>query len=259
MKIAILIPSTTNQRDWNCITETYLYKSIISFVGKYNPDYQYKFYIGVDTDDKIYSVQSHKNKIYELCRELNVGIQFYPIDKNTHKGYLSIIWNTLYKKSIEEKNDYFWVTGDDIIYNSDGWLDNCINALEKTKGIGCSGCFNGNNRILTQFLITKKHYDIFSYCYHPHIKNWGVDDVLHFTYAPAFLNICEGQCINAGGDPRYEIDFSYKQKIESIIKEERDKLFYYINHNGGLQYYLGNQGKATKRKGSRSRKSLKTD
>ena len=72
MKIAILIPSTTNQRDWNCITQTYLYKSIISFVGKYNPDYQYKFYIGIDTDDKIYSVQSHKNKIYELCRELNV-------------------------------------------------------------------------------------------------------------------------------------------------------------------------------------------
>lgn len=253
MKIAILIPSTTNQRDWNCITETYLYKSIISFVGKYNPDYQYKFYIGIDTDDKIYSVQSHKNKIYELCRELNVGIQFYPINKDFHKGYLSIIWNTLYKKSIEEKNDYFWVTGDDIIYMSDGWLDNCINALTKTKGIGAAGCFNGNNRILTQFLITKKHYDIFGYCYHPHIKNWGVDDVLHFTYSPSFLHICEGQCINAGGDPRYEIDFSYKQKIERLIKEERDKLLYWINSNGCLSDYLGQR--TTKRKGAKSRKS----
>jgi len=257
MKIAIIIPSTTKQRDWECITQTYLYKSIISFAGKCNPDYQYKFYIGVDTDDKIYSRQDEKNKIYALCKDLNVGIQFYPIDKNDHNGFLTHIWNIIYKKAIEEKNDYFFIAGDDIIYMSDGWLDNCINALTKTKGVGAAGIFNGNGRILTQFLITKKHYDIFGYAYHPHIKNWGCDDVMHYTYAPSFLHICEGQAINAGGDPRYEIDFSYKEKIESIIKQERDKLLYYINSNGGLSYYIGNKG--AKRKGGRSSKSSKTN
>ena len=256
MKIAILIPSTTNNRDWKCITQTYLYNSIISFVAKRNTEYQYKFYIGVDHDDKIYSQQDEKNKIYELSRELNVGIQFYPIDKNTHQGYLSVIWNLLYEKAIEEKNDYFWVAGDDIIYNSDGWLDNCINALTKTKGLGAAGCFNGNNRILTQFLITKKHFDIFGYCYHPHIKNYGVDDLMHYTYAPRFLHIVPGQCINAGGAERYEIDFSYKDKIETLIKEDKEKLLYWVKQNGGLNSYIGN---TRTRKGSRSRKSPKTN
>ena len=53
MKIAILIPSTTNNRNWNCITDTYLYNSIIYFVSKYNTEYEYKFYVGIDKDDKI--------------------------------------------------------------------------------------------------------------------------------------------------------------------------------------------------------------
>ena len=68
MKIAILIPSTTFKRDWNCITETYLYNSIISFVSRYNPEYEYKFYVGIDKDDKIYNDKIQRKKIYDLCR-----------------------------------------------------------------------------------------------------------------------------------------------------------------------------------------------
>lgn len=255
MKIAILIPSTTNNRDWKSINETYLYKSIISFVGKRNPEYQYKFYIGVDLDDKIYSRQDEKNKIYELCKTLNVGIQFYPIDKNIHKGYLTHIWNILYKKSIEEKNDYFWITGDDIIYNSDGWLDNCITGLEQTKGVGAAGCFNGNGRILTQFLVSKKHYDIFGFAYNPKIKNWGCDDHLNHLYSPRFLHIVPGQCINAGGDPRYEIDFSYQQTLESLVKEDKEKLLCWIKSNGGLSNYIGNTRTRKRTKSSKSNKA----
>ena len=257
MKIAILIPSTTKQRDWNCITETYLYKSIISFVGKRNPDYQYKFYIGVDTDDKIYSRQNEKNKIYELCKDLNVGIQFYPIDKDIHNGFLTHIWNFLYKKSIEEKNDFFWVAGDDIIYMSDFWLDNCINSLEKTKGLGAAGVFNGNGQILTQFLVTKKHYDIFGFAYNPKIKNWFCDNHLHELYSPRFLHICEGQAINAGGDPRYIIDYTAQTFYKQLVEEDKIKLLCWIKSNGGLSYYIGNKG--AKRKGGRSSKSSKTN
>ena len=81
MKIAILIPSTTNNREWNCITDTYLYKSIISFVSRYNPDYEYKFYVGIDKDDKIYNDKEQRQKIYELCRTWkNINFQFYPFN-----------------------------------------------------------------------------------------------------------------------------------------------------------------------------------
>jgi len=175
MKIAILIPSTTNNREWNCITDTYLYKSIISFVSRYNPEYEYKFYVGIDKDDKIYNDYGQRQKIYELCRTWkNINFQFYPFDEDIPKGHVSIMWNILYKKAIEEFNDYFWITGDDIIYMSDGWLDRCITALKSTNNLGAAGCFNGNSQILTQFLVSQTHYAIFNFAYNPRLRTGGL-------------------------------------------------------------------------------------
>jgi len=251
MKIAIIIPSTTNNRDWKCITETYLWNSIISFISKYNPEYEYKFYIGVDKDDEIYTDKKQRQKIYDLCKTWkNVNIQFYPFLEEIPKGHVTLMWNILYKKAIEEFNDYFWITGDDIIYCTDGWLDRCITALKSTKNLGAAGCYNGNSRILTQFLVSQTHYAIFNFAYNPKIKNWGCDDHLHNLYSPNFLHIVPGACINAGGDPRYEIDHSYQQKLNNLVKEDRLKLLCWIKANGGYNYYRGNQrttkGKRTK-------------
>ena len=242
MKIAILIPSTTFKRDWICITETYLYNSIISFVSRYNPEYEYKFYVGIDKDDRIYNDKNQRQKIYDLCRTWkNVSFQFYPFDENIPKGHVSIMWNMLYKRAIEECNDYFWITGDDIIYCSDRWLDNCITALKSTKNLGAAGCFNGNTEILTQFLVSQTHYAIFNYAYNPKIKNWWVDNHLHELYSPNFLHIVPGQCINAGGTPRYEVDYSAQKFYKQLVEEDKKKLLCFLKANGGYSYYRGSE------------------
>ena len=215
MKIAILIPSTTNHRDWKCITDTYLYNSIISFVQRYNPDYQYKFYIGVDKDDTIYSDKNQRQKIYDLCKTWsNIGIQFYPFDKDIPKGHVSIMWNILYKKAIEEHNDYFYITGDDIVYHTDGWLDNCIKALKSTKNLGAAGCYNGNSEILTQFMVTQTHYAIFNFAYNPKIKNWWVDNHLHELYSPSFL---PSTTLHPGALSNFLIIFSKSKAFSNSI------------------------------------------
>lgn len=137
MKIAILIPSTTRGREWKCITETYLFNSILSFVNKSNKSYNYKFYIGVDKDDPIYSVREQKEKIYSLCRTWsNVNIQFYPYEENIEKGHLSVMWNVLYKKALEEHYDYFWSCGTIFyILMMDGWMT-VFRDSKKTKTLG---------------------------------------------------------------------------------------------------------------------------
>ena len=186
MKIAVIIPSTTNKREWTCMKETYLYNSVRSFIEKYNPNYEYKFYIGVDIGDKIYGIQNEKNKIYELCRSYrNINIQFYPL--NIKKGYVTAIWNELYKKAIQEHHDYYYATGDDIMYCSDGWIDRHIHELKKTNGLGTVGCYNGNGRIITQFMVTKKHWDIFGFMFNPKIVNWFCDDHLNELYSKNLL------------------------------------------------------------------------
>jgi len=247
MKIAIIIPSTTNNRDWKCITETYLWNSIISFISKYNPEYEYKFYIGVDRDDKIYNDKKQRQKIYELCRTWkNVNLQFYPFLEEIPKGHVSAMWNILYKKAIEEFNDYFYIAGDDIIYCTEGWLDRCITALKSTKNLGAAGCYNGNSHILTQFLVSQTHYAIFNFAYNPKIKNWFVDNHLHELYSPNFLHIVEGACINAGGAPRYEIDHSAESFYKELVEKDKEKLIYWLKLNGGLGYYLSDK-RTTKR------------
>ncbi len=248
MKIAILIPSTTNNRDWKCITDTYLYNSIISFVQRYNPEYEYKFYIGVDKDDKIYSDKKQRTKIYDLCKTWkNIGIQFYPFDEDIPKGHVSIMWNILYKKGIEEHNDYFYITGDDIVYCSDGWLDRCISSLKSTKNLGAAGCYNGNSEILTQFMVSQTHYAIFNFAYNPKIKNWWVDNHLHELYSPSFLHIVEGACINAGGSPRYKVDYTAKEFYKELVKEDKEKLLCFIKANGGLKLYGNNRSRQSRK------------
>ena len=239
MKVAILIPSTTNNREWNCITDTYLYKSIISFVSRYNSEYEYKFYVGIDKDDKIYNDKEQRQKIYELCRTWkNINFQFYPFNEDIPKGHVSIMWNILYRKAIEEFNDYFWITGDDIIYMSDGWLDRCITALKSTNNLGAAGCFNGNSQILTQFLVSQTHYAIFNFAYNPKIKNWWVDNHLHELYSPTFLHIVAGSCINAGGEPRYTVDYSARDYYQALVEQDKRMLMLFIKENGGLKKYI---------------------
>ena len=256
MKIAILIPSTTNNRDWKCITDTYLYKSIISFVSQYNPDYEYKFYVGIDKDDKIYNDKTQRQKIYELCRTWkNVNFQFYPFDENIPKGHVSIMWNILYKKAIEEFYDYFYITGDDIIYCTPGWLDRCIASLKSTKNLGAAGCYNGNSEILTQFLVSQTHYAIFNFAYNPKITNWYVDNHLHELYSPSFLHIVEGACINAGGQPRYQVDHSARDFYRQLVIEDKEKLLCFIKANGGLSTYRSNQRRSIKTKSRNSNKA----
>ena len=239
MKVAILIPSTTKNRDWKCITETYLWNSVLTFVKTSNSDYQYKFYIGVDKNDPIYSDKKQRSKIYDLFSTWNnVNIQFYTIHPEEHKGYLSYIWNHLYEKAIQENNDYYYIAGDDIMYCDNGWLEASISNLKSTKDIGVAGCFNGNGRIITQFVVSKKHYEIFKFAYNPKIKNWGVDDHLNELYSPTFLHITNHRCINAGGEPRYEIDNSFRDFYKDLVEEDREILFSWIRNNGGINKYL---------------------
>jgi hypothetical protein len=258
MKIALLIPSTTHKRHWTKIEETYLYKSLTSFSEKACKDHEYKVYVAVDVDDNIYSQQNEKNKIYSLCKNLNLNIQFYPLPDNIEKGHVTQMWNFIFDKAVREKNEYFWITGDDINYLNDGWIEECIDGLQKTKNIGAAGIYNGNQRIITQFFVSKRHWEIFGWGYNPEIKNWGCDDHLNHLYAPELLHVFpQYNALNVGGEPRYTIDHSYEKKLKELVEKDRETLKCWLEANGG---YCDNQiPKRRRRKGGRSYSSRKTN
>ena len=68
--IGILVPSTTNKRDWTTLEETTLYKVFLkSFLTTYSKEYEYTLYLVIDNDDKVYSKES---EISKLTRFLNI-------------------------------------------------------------------------------------------------------------------------------------------------------------------------------------------
>ena len=228
MKVAFLIPSTTHKRDdWTKAEDTLLWKILCSSLEKYTPQHQIKLFIGYDCDDRIYSVPAEILKFSAVF--MNFEIEWFPQGIEM-KGQLSTIWNNLGEKANKEGYEYMKVLGDDIkMPNDTDWLSCFINKLRKNQNLGWSAGWSNNENIPTQFLIHKKHYEIFGFIYPPEIATWGVDDFMYQVYPAKYRNWLKSYPLyNCGGSPRYEITFSEKF-VKMIVKRHKPKLSRYLN------------------------------
>jgi hypothetical protein len=212
MKIGILIPTTSNGREWKSYKETYLYtitlKSFILSTMEEKETHNYTFYIGVDRDDKILDKPEFKMEINRLTMIFkNIDIKYYHMD-GIAKGHLTVMWNRLFKEAINDDCEYFFQCGDDIEFKTKGWVTDCIKQLQLKNNIGLTGPINNNSRILTQSFVSRKHYDLFGYYFPEEIINWFCDDWINEVYRDlnAFFPLYEHLCINIGGNPRYVIN-----------------------------------------------------
>ena len=94
MKIGLLIPSTSKNRIWKKIEESYLYMyTMKSFLLTYDKEHTYIFYIGIDRNDPIYDNEDNKNKLNRFCSVMkNTNIEFHYMDP-IPKGHLTVMWN----------------------------------------------------------------------------------------------------------------------------------------------------------------------
>ena len=164
MKIGILIPVTSNYRNWNTILETYLYNlTLRTFASIYDNEHTYIFYIGIDRNDTIFDNIKIQKLFETLVAQLEgCSIKFIYMD-NINKGHTSELWNKLFKQAYDENCDYFFQCGDDIVFKTKGLFNTCIQILQQHNNIGVTGPANNNNRILTQTFVSRKHMDIFGF------------------------------------------------------------------------------------------------
>lgn len=225
-KICFAIPSTTNNREWININETYLYLSINN-LNQLTDKYEIYIFISYDINDKIYSISNERDKLIHKYRDFNIKW----FENNFEKGNVVAHWNFLYDKSVNNNIYYTYLIGDDIIYpNNSYWLDDLIDGLNKNDNIGISGGDSGNPSLpMTQFLISKKHHDIFNYAFNPLIKNWYCDNYLLELYPEKYINYFhQYKLYNTGGSPRYIID-NIKDKYKSYTIIDRIKLNNYLH------------------------------
>jgi len=223
MKIGFLIPCTSNGRDWSRMTETYLYKlTIKTFLIHQDKEHEYVFYLGVDDDDVIFNNPDEQKALLNLKRVFK-NIDFRFIVLNEKKGYLTKMWNKLFREAYNDGCDYFYQCGDDIEFKTDGWVNDCINTLIENHNIGLTGPMNNNNFILTQAFVSRLHMDIFGFFFPENIINWGCDDWYNHVYSPHYIYPLKRHlCNNLGGKPRYVIN--YNPKFMKNYKENVDKL-----------------------------------
>jgi hypothetical protein len=208
MKIGILIPSTSNARDWKSYQDSYLYNlSLKTFLTTYDKEHEYVFYVGIDRGDKIFDNPENIEGFNRFVSVMqNVRIDFIYMD-GIEKGYLTKMWNRLYEKAYAENCDYFFQCGDDIAFRTNGWINECIKKILSAKGLGMTGPINNNPYILTQTFVSRKHMETFGYYFPEELINWYCDDWINEVYKERKLcfPLCRHFCENIGGDPRYNI------------------------------------------------------
>ena len=229
MKVGVLIPSTSKGRDWDTVKDTYLYNyTLKTFVLTYDREHEYVFYIGIDKADRIYdnaTVKQYLEKMMSLMK--NTRIEFIYMD-GIEKGHLTVMWNRLFEKAFNDGCDYFFQCGDDIEFETRGWVNECIRVLDSSKGVGMTGPMNNNNRILTQSFVSRRHMELFGHYFPAEIINWCCDDWINNVYKRIghFHPLSHHYCNNIGGKPRYDVNndpifltHKFAERLERLRKE----------------------------------------
>lgn len=244
LKISMLIPCTSNGRpEWKSIKDTYLYNyTLKTFLITQDRENEYHFYIGYDNDDRLFSFENEQNTIKKISNVFQ-NIHFHFIPLTIKKGYVTKMWNVLYKKAYDDNCDYFFQCGDDINFKTKGWINDSISILKKNNNIGISGPINNNTRILTQAMFSRKHMEIFGFMFPEEIKNWCCDDWYNLLYKPNhFFPLTNHYCSNDGGNPRYNIDgdkrFLIKNTRGKIINLRKKTSILCNKHKEILKKYL---------------------
>lgn len=187
-----------------------------------NDCYDYTFYVGYDTGDRIFSDPAAHAEISRLSAVFNnMRFQFIEME-GVVKGHVTAMWNILFQHAYDAGCDYFYQCGDDIVFHTKGWTRDCIATLESRDGYGLAGPINNNARILTQAFVSRRHMEVFGFFFPEEIINWCCDDWYNEVYHPTHLfPIHTHYCTNNGGDPRYTINNDPTYEADAANKTMR--------------------------------------
>ena len=241
MKIAVLIPITSNMRNWTTFKDTDLLNIFIkSFFTTYTSNFKYKIFLGYDDNDKLYCQESVQNDIKRTINIMkNSEVELFPFNHYKYKGKPCWIWNDLFKEAIKEDFDYYVQCGSDIKFLDKGWVQECIETLQKSNDIGVVGLkdmnrvrFNRKDDLLTQTIVSKKHFDIFGFYFPYMIHSWTCDNWIGDIYRIHNLKyIINHQLDNQGGEPRYEVPSNYREVYKKSMHKYRNYILDYKKNN----------------------------
>jgi hypothetical protein len=237
--IAVLIPVKSKPEYLNQFLKSDLYEYFFkSFFKNYDSEHKYTIYLGYQDNDKLYNNEKQRNiieKHFNIMKNATVVFKSY---EPKWQGNVAGIWTTLCYLAMTDgnENNYFIQCGSDISFVDKGFVNDAINILEKNNNIGVVGLedrgrlkINPNDRLLTQSIVSWKHFLIFGFYYPQEIINWGCDDWITEIYERENMvyRLKQG-FYNLGGKERYEIDFQYKNAIRYCVEKHKTAIKDYL-------------------------------
>ena len=239
--IGILIPTTSFKRKWTTFKDTIFYQIYLqSFLKTYCSNYSYVFYLIVDDDDKVFSDSIIQTEIIKYVNQnKNLSLKFISTN-GIPKGWVTKMWNRAFLQAYKDGCQYFFQCGDDIMFETKGWVHQSVEALKKHNNVGLTGPIdngrfvNGNpifmpggaRFIHTQAFVSRKHMEIFGTFFPEQIKNWFCDDWITKVYYPNHFYILKCYLKNVGGEPRYNVETNCPWEI--LVSQGKEKLNRYL-------------------------------
>ena len=201
--VAILIP-VRSLRGTTDVSQLSLFQELLpSFLKTFqcdnNKQIVFSIWIGYDAGDDYYDnannlqiIQSQYEKMWTQTTHIYSGLPFLPPKLHTHRfvGALSSpcwIWNGLFQQAYEQGIQYFMQINDDTRILTGCWASSMISIFKQVPyQMGVVGPMDINNpKVLTQAMLSRTHFAIFSAIYPHNFRNWYSDDWLSQVYGTA--------------------------------------------------------------------------
>ena len=187
---AFLVPSTTRNRNWEDIEETYLCNTLFRTLDQHCPDSDISVFVGYDSDDPILSDQGNRFKLNTIFKNFEI----IWVECEPDHGNVVGVWNKLCKKAMEAGFEWFMVLGD-----------------------------------ATQFLIHRTHWNIFEFVFPPQIRNYFCDDFMNEIYPKRYRYWRQDfPLYNTGGQPRY-IPNNDRKLCQFLLRRHKKGLNEFLN------------------------------
>ncbi|KAI3629858.1 hypothetical protein MIR68_011293 [Amoeboaphelidium protococcarum] len=156
---------------------------------------QFKFivYILFDNGDCIFGLNApmYENVTSAIDQMINdsglqdsVIVRYLPMPRSN--GWLTLIWNMGFLVSMQEGAEYYYQVNDDLKIKTAGWASYFTTQLDLNDGLGVAGPSDAKWKcsLLTQAMVSRRHFDIFGFFFPLEIKDWYSDFWITRLYEP---------------------------------------------------------------------------
>ncbi|KAI3644096.1 hypothetical protein MP228_010260 [Amoeboaphelidium protococcarum] len=168
--------------------------SLLASIDPSEPS-QFKFivYILFDKGDCIFDTNSamYENVTSAIDQMINdsalqdsLVVRYLPMPRSN--GWLTLIWNIGFLVSMQEGADYYYQVNDDLKIETAGWASYFTTQLDVNEGLGVAGPSDAKWKcsLLTQAMVSRRHFDIFGFFFPLEIKDWYSDFWITRLYEP---------------------------------------------------------------------------